>query len=161
MKKLLTLILFFCIHLSVNAKTLQGGISLDKVPKVLYGSWIVSSIQIYTNNSKYNAPPSIDYWNIYRSSDVLTLENPQSNARASITIDEIKNNTITFTRISKKEDKETIETPTITIRGENFYGKDKMLIKKYKNNTLIDTDVIEFSIRGRKIGGNPVSKLLN
>lgn len=152
MKKLLGFILFFCVQISVLAMPLSGGISIDEAPSELYGSWAVSSIQIYTNNpSKYNAPPSIDYWNIYTNSNVITLENPQSNAKASVTIDKIKNNTVTFTRKSKKTDKETVESPTITISGENFWGIDKMMIKNYKNGTLISTDVIEFSIRGRKI----------
>lgn len=157
MKKLLFLCLtfLFLTILKVSAEPISGGISItENVPQDLFGSWVVSAVQTYTNNpQKYNALPSIDYWNIYKHNNVLTLENPQSRARASVTINKIKNNSISFTRKSKKIDKEVIETPTITILGENFFGTDKMVIKNYKNGFLVSTDVVEFMINGKKIGG--------
>lgn len=159
---ILFLTLFFTPSLKSHAEALQGGVSiLENLPSDLYGSWIVSSIQTYTNNSDLKSLPGIDYWNIYRHADVLTLENPQTNARASVTVTSVKNNTVTFTRKAEKENEETTETPTITINGENFWGTDKMVMKKYKNGTLIRTDVVEFMIRGRKIGGESTQALLN
>ncbi len=134
---------------------------MDNLPKELFGSWVVASIQTYTNNRELVAPPSIDYWNIYRSGNVLTLENPQTGAKASVTLDAVKQNTVSFTRKKKTPTEEVTETPTITISGENFAGKDKMLVKKYKNNVLVKTDVVEFFISGRKVGGDAVSELLN
>ena len=134
---------------------------LDRLPNGLYGSWEVVSIQTYTNNKKLSAPIGIDYWNIYRTNDVLTLENPQTNAKASVEVQAVKNNQITFIRTAKKENEDVIETPTITIVGEDFWGTDKMVMKKYKDGSLIRTDVVEFTIRGRKIGGQSTKELLN
>lgn len=161
---LISVVFLFFVSMPVkaSAQTIQGGVSMiEQIPRDLFGSWTVSSIQTYTNNPKYSAPFGVDYWNIYRHADVLTLENPQTNAKASVTLDSVKNNTVTFTRKSSKPNEETTETPTITIDGENFWGTDKMVIKKYKNGALVSTDVVEFSIRGRKIGGASTAKLLN
>ena len=161
---LITLAFLFFIFMPVksSAQTIRGGISMiEQIPHELFGSWAVSSIQTYSSSPKYSALPSVDYWNIYRYFDVLTLENPQTNAKASVTLDSVKNNTVTFTRKSSKNNEEIIETPTITIEGENFWGNDKMVIKKYKNGALVSTNVVEFSIRGRKIGGASTEKLLN
>jgi len=160
---ILVILLFIAPPLKSAGQTIQGGVSMiEQVPRDLFGSWAVYSVQTYTNNpAEYNAPPGVDYWNIYRHADVLTLENPQSNAKASVTLNTVKNNTVTFTRKSSKTNEEIIETPTITINGENFRGTDKMVIKKYKNGALVRTDVVEFKIRGRKIGGASTAKLLN
>ena len=163
MKNLILIIslIFFSAN-PIFAKVISGGISLtDKLPTEIFGSWKVSAIQTYTNNSnKYRYLPSIEYWNIYKNNNVLTLENPQSGARASVTVKEVVNNTVSFTRESKKVDSEITETPTITIIGENFFGTDKMVIKNYKNGELISTDVVEFTIRGQKTGGVSTAKLL-
>ena len=163
MKKSLFLILtiLFFPPLISYAEIIKGGISiLEKVPNELYGSWAVTSIQTYTKNPNLKALPGIDYWNIYRHNNVLTLENPTTNARASVTIKDVKNKKITFVRRANKNEKETIETPTITIDGENFWGKDKMIIKKFKNGGLIGTDIVEFTIIGTKLGGNSTQTLL-
>ena len=164
MKKFLKVCLFFIFFVQLKAcsTTILGGVSvIEQVPQELFGSWAVSAVQSYTNNpKKYNSMPSLDYWNIYKHDNVLTLENPQSGARASVKIKEVVNNTVSFTRQSKKTESEVTETPTITILGENFVGTDKMVIKNYKNGSLISTDVVEFMIRGQKIGGIPAAKLL-
>ena len=164
MKKFLILCLFFIFFVQLKAcsTTILGGVSvIEQVPQELFGSWAVSAVQSYTNNpQKYNLIPSLDYWTIYKYDNVLTLENPQSGARASVKIKEVVNNTVSFTRQSKKTESEVTETPTITILGENFVGTDKMVIKNYKNGSLISTDVVEFMIRGQKIGGVTAAKLL-
>lgn len=134
---------------------------MDNLPTGLFGSWEVASIQTYTNNAALTAPPSIDYWNIYRNGDVLTLENPKTGAKASVTLNTVKENTVTFTRKKITQSEEVTETPTITILGENFTGKDRMVIKKYKNNVPVKTSVVEFFIAGKKTGGNSVTELLN
>ncbi len=163
MKKIIFLCLFFIFFTISKSypEIISGGIEIiEKVPQELFGSWAVSAVQIYTNNpQKYKMMPSLDYWNIYKYNDVLTLENPQSGARASVTVKEINNNTISFTRHSKKINADVTESPTITISGENFFGTDKMIIKNYENNTLISTDVIEFTISGKKISGTSTAKL--
>jgi len=163
MKKFLLYVFFsFLTILPTLAEPLQGNISMiDNLPDGIYGSWKVASIQIYSNNPNISAPIGIDYWNIYRNNSVLTLENPTTNAKASVTVDAVKNNSVTFTRTSKKENEETIETPTITIVDNDFFGTDTMIIKKYENGVLTKTDVVKFQIRGTKTGGQTTNKLLN
>ncbi len=163
MKKLILLCLIstlILINYPVSAQVIKGEVSiLEKIPQGLYGSWIVHGVPIYSNTNSFSAP-SVDYWNIYRNNDVITLENPETNARASVTIDTVNNNTIKFTRKSDTTEEKTIETPTITINGENFWGTDKIVIKKYKDNKQIKTEITLFSIKGIKIGGNSSSEIL-
>ena len=164
MKKFILLFLIFILFSATEgfSEPITGGISItDNIPQDLYGSWSVIAVQTYTNNpKKYDSMPCVEYWNIYRHANVLTLENPQSGANASVTVKEIKNNQITFTRQTNKQNREITETPTIVILGENFIGTDKMLIKNYKDGALVSTDVVEFMIQGRKIGGKTVESLL-
>ena len=166
MKNYLVIVFLICTLFSgalnkAQGETIQGGISmLEQIPLGLYGVWSVTSIQTYTNDSEYLAPIGVDYWNIYRENNVLTLENPKTGASASVTLNKIKNNTVKFTRKSLKNNEETIETPTITIEGENFWGTDKIVIKKYKNDILVKTSVVKFTIMGKKVGGASTEKLL-
>ena len=155
--------LIFClfINLPISAEPLKGGVSiLDSLPAELYGSWQVSSVLTYTSDKSLFPMPGIDFWNIYRSGNVLTLENPLTSARASVEVSSVENNTVTFNRRAKNKNEETVESPTITIVGENFWGTDKMIIKKYENGTLVKTNMVEFTIIGKKIGGQSIKELL-
>ena len=160
-KKIILSLIFFCTN-SSYCQVLTGNISLiENIPQELYGSWEVFSYQTYSNNIFRIVPPGIDYWNLYRNNNVLTLENPQTNARASVSINEVNNNTIKFTRHTKTAEEEAIETPSITLDGENFWGTDKLVTKHFKNGILIRTDVVELNIIGKKLAGPPANKLLS
>ncbi len=165
MKKLIyILLLFFLIvpaqYTAANAMVLKAGVSLsDQVPAGFFGSWEISSIMTYTNNEKMFNEVSTDYWNLSKTGDVITLSNPVSGARASVTVDDVKGNQIKFTHVTQDKNAKMTETPTLTLNGENFYGTDKIVIEKYKYGEKISTDVVIYKIKAKKISGNSAQSI--
>ena len=103
-KKILSLfiILSFAMTTAIASEnyTLKSGISvLDNIPKQFYGTWRVTSELISTNNEAVFKQKNIDLWNISRTEDVITLDNPFSGAKASITIDEANGNLISLKKL--------------------------------------------------------------
>lgn len=155
----LTLILTF--QQAFAQKPLEASISLvDKLPPEFFGTWHVVSIQKYCSNPLLNTPYSVDIWNISRLGNVITLTNPQTGATASVKIDEVNGNSIKFTRIANSNDEHVVETPNITINGENFVGTDKIVIENYKFGEHASTDVWLFNVKAKKISGASTKDLL-
>lgn len=167
MKRLCLIILsFICLSVPVTAQEIQsavikGGVSLtNKVPDGFFATWRVTSIQTYTNNPSLFTGESSDYWNLSRSNDVITLSNPVSGAEASVTVEDVKANTVKFTRKREDSNEKVTETPTLTLNGENFSGTDKIVIEKYKYGELVRTDVVEYKINAVKVSGSSANKIL-
>lgn len=150
------------IGMPVVAETvIRGGVELsDRVPKGFFGTWKVTSVQTYTNNPMLFTERSTDYWNLSKEDDVITLSNPVSGAIASVTVKEVKNNQITFTRRKTESNENVTETPTLTLNGENFSGTDRIVIEKYKYGELISTDIVEYRIDAVKVSGDGAGKIL-
>ena len=163
MKRALIMIFsVFIIGMPVVAETvIRGGVELsDRVPKGFFGTWKVTSVQTYTNNPMLFTERSTDYWNLSKEDDVITLSNPVSGAIASVTVKEVKNNQITFTRRKTESNENVTETPTLTLNGENFSGTDRIVIEKYKYGELISTDIVEYRIDAVKVSGDGAGKIL-
>jgi hypothetical protein len=161
-KAFLFLILFLVLSLPAFADetVLKGGVSLsNQVPKGFFGIWRIVSTQTYTNNRQLFTGESIDYWNLSRADDVITLSNPVSGALASVRVEEVNGNRVKFIRNSQSREEKVTETPVLTLDGENFYGTDKIVIEKYKFGELIRTDVVEYRIKARKISGNAANEI--
>lgn len=155
------LILIFMISPVAADTVIQGGVSLsNQVPKGFFGTWKVTSTQIYTNNPDLFTDRSTDYWNLSKQDDVITLSNPVSGATASVTVSDVKNNQITFTRSKKDRNENVTETPTLTLKGENFSGTDRIVIEKYKFGELVKTDIVEYKIEAVRVSGAGASKIL-
>ena len=159
MKKFIIFIfiaLFFC-GCSVYCEAqepLQASISIeDRLPPEFFGTWKVVSVQTYCSNPLLNTPFSVDIWNLSRVKNVITLNNPQTGAIASVKINEVQKNTVKFTRTSSSDTEIVTETPTITINGENFVGTDKIVIENYKLGKHVSTDVWTFTVKAKKISG--------
>lgn len=159
MKKIFVIFIFI-INLVIapvfaEGMVIQGGVSLsNQVPKGFFGSWRVVSVQSYTNNQKIFTGTSSDYWNLSKTDDVITLTNPVSGAQASVTVEEVNGNQIKFVRKSSSKSEKVVETPTLTLDGENFYGTDRIVIEKFKYGELVRTDIVEYKIKGTKISGS-------
>lgn len=167
--KILVFCLLLCVPIAIAA-TLEAGhetvvlkasVSVDKVPHGFFGTWKVTSTQQSSTNPFINTGESVDYWNLSRVGDVLILSNPVSAARAQVTLQSVRGNTIKFEKISKSVDETAYETPVLKLQGENFTGSDTVVIEKYKYGKLIKTDKIEFKIRGEKVSGSTLKELLN
>ena len=163
MKRLIVSILMiisFCMPV-FSETVIRGGVELsDMVPKGFFGTWKVTSVQTYTNNPLLFTERSTDYWNLSKEDDVITLSNPVSGAVASVTVKDVKNNQITFTRRKKDRNENVTETPTLTLNGENFSGTDRIVIEKYKYGELVSTDIVEYKIDAVKVSGDGAGKIL-
>lgn len=139
---------------------LRAGVSLsDKVPQGFFGTWRIRSTITYTNNKDMFNEITTDFWNLSKVGDVITLTNPVSGAEASVTVEDVKGNQIKFTHTTKSKNAKMIETPTLTLNGENFYGTDKIVIEKYKYGEKISTDVVVYSIKAQKISGSSAQSI--
>ena len=146
---ILLIILFWIPAKEVNAEgmVLKAGVSLsDQVPKGFFGSWKITSVMTYSNNPKIFNETTVDYWNLSKIGDVITLSNPVSGAEASVTVEDVKGNQIKFTHVTKGRNGKMTETPTLTLNGENFYGTDKIVVEKYKYGELISSDTVIYKI---------------
>ena len=139
---------------------LKGGVALsNQVPKGFFGTWKIKSVMTYSNNKKIFNEETIDYWNLSKSGDVITLSNPVSGAEASVTVEEVQGNQIKFRHITESKNAKMTETPTLTLSGENFHGTDKIVIDKFKNGEKISTDIVIYSISAQKITGSDIVDL--
>ncbi|MBS4759144.1 MAG: hypothetical protein KHX03_00410 [Clostridium sp.] len=159
---ILLIILFWIPAKEVNAEgmVLKAGVSLsDQVPKGFFGSWKITSVMTYSNNPKIFNETTVDYWNLSKIGDVITLSNPVSGAEASVTVEDVKGNQIKFTHVTKGRNGKMTETPTLTLNGENFYGTDKIVVEKYKYGELISSDTVVYKIKAEKLSGNSAKSI--
>ena len=167
MKKFIIIMFFFIFLYPLHCVcaenlVLKAGVSLsDRVPKGFFGTWKINSTMTYTNNKKIFNESTIDFWNLSKTGDVITLANPFSGAVASVTVEDVKDNRITFTHTTENKNAKMTETPTLTLSGENFYGTDKIVIEKFKDGKKISTDVVVYKIHAQKISGNPLSVFMS
>ena len=163
MKKLL-FILFSVVcmcMLQAGAQVIEGNISMsDKVPEEFFGDWKVSAYCTRTTNKEYFDSTSMDIWTMSRVGDVITLMNPLSGAKAEITVNDVKGKTVKFEKKTVYPDEVSVETPILTLQGDNFTGVDKISIKTYQNGKLLKEDYVEYQVKGTKISGAPISGIL-
>jgi hypothetical protein len=157
-KILLVIILniFFFIS-SAQSYTLKAGISIDKVPKELYGSWRVKSKLLSCNNDSLFNQSSVDIWNLSKAKNVITLDNPFSGAHAFIIVDEVKNNLIKFKKISNYDNSQKLtDTVELILDKNTFTGINKLKIDTISqiDNHVIKSDIATYKLSGEKISGD-------
>lgn len=160
MKKILFILLSLFLMFSSTAKSavIEGSVSMsDKVPKEFFGDWKVVSVCTKSTDKELMNSKSIDIWVLSRTGDTISLSNPLSGARAQITVDDIKGKTVKFEKKTFFPDEESIETPILTLQGDNFTGTDKISIKTFQNGKLIKEDYVEYQVKGTKISGSGIS----
>lgn len=159
MKKLISLIFCLFITISASATTLKAGITVEKIPKALYGTWRVNAKLDTTNAPAIFKPQSADIWNMSRIGDKISLKNPLSGANAEISVQTIEGNLIVF---SKKlpYDNSKVLTDTVTIRLEEnkFKGINSLTLESFSliDNHLMKTETATYHITGEKIAGDNV-----
>lgn len=159
MKKFLILFGALLLSLSANATVIEAGVSIDHVPKALYGSWRVNAKLDSTNSPKTFRPQSIDFWNLSRVGDTIKLDNPFSGADAEISVHTVEDTLVVF---SKKlpYDGNKVLTDTVTIRLDknNFSGINTLKLESFSliDNHLLKTETATYHVTGEKISGNNV-----
>ena len=103
---------------------------------------------------------SLDIWTLTRNGDMITLSNPLSGARADVNVNDVKGKTVKFIKKSCYPNEESVETPVLTIQGDNFTGVDRINIKTFNNGKLIREDYVEYRVTGTKISGASAKGIL-
>lgn len=159
MKKIFILALFFFLSNSVQATVLEAGVSIEHVPKALYGSWRVNAKLDETNSPISFRPQSIDFWNISRFNDIIKLENPFSGANAEISVQTVENNLVVFSkRLPYQGNKVLTDTVTIRLNNNEFSGINTLRLESFSliDNHLMKTETATYHITGEKISGDNV-----
>ena len=159
MKQFLFTALLFFITLSVNAETLQAGVSVEDIPKALFGSWRVSAKLDTTNSYSTFKPQSVDCWNLSRIGDRITLDNPFSGANAEISISNVEGNLVVFSKKSPYGGNKILtDIVHIRIDGNKFTGINTLQLESFSlvDNHLMKTETATYRITGEKIAGESI-----
>ena len=154
MKKFLLALFALIFIIPTQASILEVGISINDIPKDIFGSWQVHAQLEETNAHSLFKPQSMDFWTLTRVNDRVILNNPFSGANAEISIQSIDNNLIVFSK-RMPYDNNKILTDTVSIRlNENeFSGINTLRLESYSliDNHLMKTETATYHINGKKI----------
>ncbi len=160
MKKLF---IFFAILIfgisTVSAQVLEAGVSIEDVPKSLFGTWRVSAKLDDTNSYRTFKPQSIDFWNLTRVNDKITLTNPNSGATAEVSVKTVEGNLIVFSKKTPYDNNKVLtDTVNIRITGDKFSGINYLKLESYSfvDNHLMKTETAQYIIKGEKIAGESI-----
>ena len=159
MKKLITLFFILLFTQTVNATVIEAGVSIEHIPKALFGSWRVNAKLDKTTSYSTFRPQSIDFWNLSRIDDTIKLENPFSGANAEILIQTVEGNLIVFSRrVNYDNNKILTDTVTIRLDKNNFTGINHLVLEQFSliDNHKIKTDTATYHITGEKISGDSI-----
>lgn len=153
----LVVLSFFCFTpVYSSAETLKAGIAVDDyVPEVFYGTWRVNAKLIKTDSQKLFKNSTVDLWNISRSNNVITLENPATGAKASITVTKADSNGVTFEKESGDNVKNLHDRVELNINNDTFEGVNYITVKTYSTSgkDLEKVETAKYSLYGEKISG--------
>lgn len=138
--------------------TLQAGVSLNDVPKALFGSWRVSATLEESNSYGTFKPQSIDFWTLSRIGDKITLSNPFSGANADISVKTVEGNLIVFSKKAPYDNKMLTDTITIRLSDSTFTGINTLSLESFSlvDNHLMKTETARYVIKGEKISGDSI-----
>lgn len=159
MKKILAVLVSLFFACSVQAQVLEAGVSIEEVPKAFFGSWRVNAKLDSTNSHQTFKPQSIDFWELSRVGDTVTLNNPFSGANSTISVKTVEGNLVVF---SKKADygqnKVLTDTVHIRIDGNNFSGINTLKLESFSliDNHIMKTETAQYIIKGEKIAGESI-----
>ncbi len=168
MKRILKLFLIIIIIsialipvIARESYVLKAGVSIEEVPKAIFGSWSVRAEIVDSSNYKVFKPKSTDLWNISRRGDVLNLSNPFTGASADVSINAAQGNVVSFTRkVDFDNHQVLIDVVTVRLNENTFSGINEIRLEQYSpvNNKIIKSDKARYEIKGDKISGESVLK---
>lgn len=162
MRLVLLFILSFVLCLFapvVNAEeglVLKSGISLDEmVPDKFFGTWRIKSKLLETNAKGVFKNENVDLWNISKSNSVITLDNPFSGAKASISIKEVEENKIVFEKEGNYDNKILSDVVELYLEGDTFTGYNYLKLNTVSeiDGHIMSTQTAKYSLYGDKISG--------
>ena len=143
---------------SAQTYTLEAGVSIDKVPKTLFGSWKVEAGIIESSNYHTFKPISTCLWNLSRVGNDITLSNPFSNVDSTVSLNTTEGNLISFTRVSRYDNKKLTDIVTLRLNGETFTGLNDLILETYSviDGHLLKTEKAKYKISGTRISGDTI-----
>ncbi len=138
--------------------TLKAGVSIDDIPKALYGSWRVNAKLEDTNSYGTFKPQSVDFWTLSRVGDKVTLSNPFSGANAEVSIRTVEGSLIVFSKKAPYDNKVLTDTITIRLSDNTFTGINTLSLDSYSliDNHLMKSENARYAIKGEKISGDSI-----
>ena len=159
MKKIFLLFFILFFTLEIQGAVLESGISIEYIPKALFGSWRVSAQLDKTNSPQFFKPQSLDFWNLSRVGDVVKLDNPMSGANAEIRVETVEGNIIVFSkRLPYDGNKVLTDTVSIRLEDNKFSGINTLRLETFSliDNHLMKTETAIYQIKGEKIAGESI-----
>ena len=158
---LLVVILLSAFVYKVSAETvLKSGVSLEKLPNGIFGTWQVNAQLDRTSNYSVFKVQTKDVWNLSRSGNVITLENPFTKAKAVVKVNQIEGNVVVFSRGSTCDNRVLKDTVTIRIEGDTFAGYDDLVYETLSlhDGHVMKRDTAKYLLKGTKISGMSILK---
>lgn len=160
MKKFFVTILILLLYPMVSAEefTLKAEVSINDVPKALFGSWRVNAKLEDTNSYGTFKPQSVDFWTLSRVGDKVTLSNPFSGANADVSIRTVEGNLIVFSKKAPYDNKVLTDTIAIRLSDNTFTGINTLSLDSYSliDNHLMKSETARYEIKGEKISGDSI-----
>ena len=158
---LIVVILLSAFVYKVSAETvLKSGVSLEKLPNAIFGTWQVNAQLDRTSNYSFFKVQTKDVWNLSRSGNVITLENPFTKAKAVVKVNQIEGNVVVFSRGSTCDNRVLKDTVTIRIEGDKFAGYDDLVYETLSlhDGHVMKRDTAKYLLKGTKISGMSILK---
>ena len=159
MKKLILLICSYLFIQSAQCAILEAGVAIEDVPKPLFGEWRVHGEIESSNSYSSFKPKSIDFWELSRVGETITLSNPLSGANDKIQLKTVQGNLVIFNREVKYDNnKILIDTVSIRLNGNKFSGTNDLTLEMYSliDGHLMSTKKARYLITGEKISGESI-----
>ena len=146
----------FCI--AEQVKTLSAGISVNDVPKTLFGSWRVVAKLEDSNSYGTFKPQSADMWTLSRTGDTITLSNPFTGANAEITVKAVEGNLVVFSKKAPYDNKMMTDTVSLRLDKNSFKGINTLKLESFSliDGHVIKTETARYIITGEKISGENI-----
>lgn len=134
---------------------LSGRIAEEQyLPSSFYGTWQVVSSLVSTDSPKVFRDMAVDTWTLDQHGDKIRLANPDTGAQSYITVNQVHNNTATFTCAANIEKGYLkIERVTITVNGKNFNRYNIFQNRYFKKKKLVKVEQALFSLSAKKLSG--------
>ena len=158
MKKFLVLLFIIIFTQTANAEVFNLGVSIDEVPKELFGSWRITAKMDKTNSPRTFKAQSLDFWELSRLGDTIKLNNPYSGANAEISVQTVEGNIVVFSKRLKYDNKILTDTVTLRLNKNKFSGINTLCLESFSlvDNHLMKTETATYHINGEKIAGDSV-----
>ena len=147
--------LLFASCVNAADMVLKAGVSIDKVPKELYGTWRVSSKRVSTSDEGLFKENTVDLWNLSRAGNVITLDNPFSGAHASISVNEVSDKAIKFEKVGAWDNSQKLtDVVELTLGKETFTGVNYLKLDTLDaNGHITESAKATYKLTGEKISG--------